>query len=195
MIIMKKGDKKKVIHYYTKERWDNWVSRVKESNFKIEEDGDTNTAVFVSMMDDVVLACLKVVHGHKKKKVSAEAALHAISSISEIVLGEVAPINDDTDMMVRSLQSSLICALASCEYNIQGTYDKKTSLIKLIKNAIEIEGDNQEQALEYLSMVGARVLSGKPMPEILFDVPDGLVAEWLDGVDSIDAAITFSNDD
>lgn len=192
---MKKNDKKKEIQYYTEERWDNWISRVKESEFKINDEADGDTAVFVGMMDDVVLSCLKVVHGHNKKKISSDDALHAISSISEIVLREVAPINEDTDMMIKSLQSSLICALASCEYNIQGTYDKKTPLIKLIKSAIEIEGDNPEQALEYLSMVGARVLGGESMPDILFDVPDGLVAEWLDGVDSIDAAIAFSGND
>ncbi len=192
---MKKNDKKKEIQYYTKERWDNWISRVKESNFKIDDEGNTDTGVFIGMMDDVVLSCLKIVYGHKKKKISSDDALHAISSISEIVLREVAPINEDTDMMIKSLQSSLICALASCEYNIQDTYDKKTPLIKLIKSAIEVEGDNPEQALEYLSMVGARVLGGKPMPEILFDVPDGLVAEWLDGVDSIAAAIAFSSED
>jgi hypothetical protein len=32
------------------------------------------------------------------------------------------------------------------------------------------------------------------MPEIVFDVPDGLVAEWLDGVDSIVAAMALSNE-
>ncbi|HIE31812.1 MAG TPA: DUF2150 family protein [Methanosarcinales archaeon] len=131
----------------------------------------------------------------QKKKISSEDALNAISSIRKIVLHEVAPINEDTDMMIRSLQSSLICALASCEYNIQGTHNKKTPLIKLIKDAIEVEDDDPERALDYISMVGARVLDGESMPEILFDVPDGLVAELLDGIDSIDAAITFASDE
>jgi len=128
------------------------------------------------------------------KKMSADNALDAISGISEIVLCDVSPINDDVNMMIQSLQSSLLGALVSCECYIRGSYDTKTALPKLVKTAIETEDDDPEKALECISTVGARILSGKSMPEIIFDVPDGLVAEWLDGVDSIVAAMALSNE-
>ncbi|HIE32408.1 MAG TPA: DUF2150 family protein, partial [Methanosarcinales archaeon] len=51
MIVMKKDDKKKEIQYYTEERWENWISRVKESEFKINDENEGGTEVFVGMMD------------------------------------------------------------------------------------------------------------------------------------------------
>lgn len=194
MIIMKKSEKEKEVQYYTKERWDNWIQNVKESNFQINDEYGSNTEIFVNMMDDVILPCLKVVSEYDKKKIASDDALRAISSISEIVLCDAAAINEDIDMMIQSLQSSLLCALVSCECHIRGEYDTNTPLLNLIRNAIDIEEKNPEQSLEYISTVGARILSGESMPDILFDVPDGLVAEWLDGVDSIVAALTLSRD-
>ncbi|RJS71052.1 DUF2150 family protein [ANME-2 cluster archaeon] len=189
---MKNSEKEKEVQYYTKERWDNWIQRVKESNFQINGEYGSNTEIFVNMMDDVILPCLKVVSEYDEKKIVSDDALRAISGISEIVLSDVAAINEDIDMMIQSLQYSLLCALVSCESYIRGGYDTKTPILNLIRNAIDIEEKNPEQALEYISTVGARILSGESMPDILFDVPDGLVAEWLDGVDSIVAALTLS---
>ncbi len=191
---MKKSEKGTEVQYYTKERWDNWIQNVKESNFQIDDECESSTEIFVNMMDDVILSCLNIIYKLNAKKISADNALNSISGISEIVLSDVAPINEDIDMMTQSLQSSLLGALVSCECHIRGSYDKKTSLIKLIKNAIEKEEDDPDKALEFISTVGARILSGKPMPEIIFDMPDGLVAEWLDGVDSIVAAMALSNE-
>jgi len=199
MIVMKKAEKTKDVQYYTKERWNNWIQSVKESKFQINEGHEDDTLIFVNMMDDVILSCLNVISGYKtkdkRKKLSADDALSAIADISEIVLGSVEPINEDVDMMIQSLQSSLLGALVSCECYVRGTYNKKTPLPKLIKDAIKVEEDNPEEALECMSAVGARVLSGKPMPEITFDVPDGLVAEWLDGIDSIVAAMALSGNE
>ena len=199
MIVMKKAEKTKDVQYYTKERWNNWIQSVKESKFQINEGNEDDTLVFVNMMDDVILSCLNVISGYKtkdkRKKLSADDALSAIAGISEIVLGNVEPINEDVDMMIQSLQSSLLGALVSCECYVGGTYNKKTPLPKLIKDAIKAEEDNPEEALECMSAVGARVLSGKLMPEISFDIPDGLVAEWLDGIDSIVAAMSFSGNE
>ena len=189
---MKNSEKEKEVQYYTKERWDNWIQRVKESNFQINGEYGSNTEIFVNMMDDVILPCLKVVSEYDEKKIVSDDALRAISGISEIVLSDVAAINEDIDMMIQSLQYSLLCALVSCESYIRGGYDTKTPILNLIRNAIDIEEKNPEQALEYISTVGARILSGESMPDILFDVPDGLVAEWLDGIDSIVAALTLS---
>ncbi|MEA3324291.1 MAG: DUF2150 family protein [Euryarchaeota archaeon] len=191
---MKKSEKETEAQYYAKERWDNWIQNVKESNFQIDDESGNSTEVFVNMMDDVILSCLNIISKRNAKKMSEDNALNAISGISEIVLCEVSPINEDVDMMIQSLQSSLLGALVSCECYIRGSYNARTTLPKLVKTAIETEEDDPEKALECISTVGAQVLSGKPMPEIIFDVPDGLVAEWLDGVDSIVAAMALSSE-
>ncbi len=192
MVIMKKAEKKKEIQYYTEERWNNWIQNVKESDFRIDNEREDSTAIFVNMMDDVIMSCLRVVFEYRKKKTSADDALNAISSISNIVLANADPVNDDVDMMLQSLQSSLLGALVSCECYAKGGYNTKTPITRLIKDAISAEEEDPENALDIISAVGARVLSGKKMPEITFDIPDGLVAEWLDGIDSIVAAMALS---
>jgi len=69
---MKKSEKEQEAHYYTKGRWDNWIQNVKESNFQIDDESESSTAVFVNMMDDVILSCLNVISKRKTKKMSAD---------------------------------------------------------------------------------------------------------------------------
>mgnify|MGYP001141972460 CR=1 FL=1 len=48
--------------FYTRGRWQNWINKIKESGFTLQEsEEDPSAAVFVYAMDDVVLACLKVI--------------------------------------------------------------------------------------------------------------------------------------
>ena len=62
--------------FYTQKRWLNWMKKVKDSNFKLTESDDKNSgAVFIYIMDDVVLACLKVIARFEREIISAEEAL------------------------------------------------------------------------------------------------------------------------
>ena len=62
-------------------------------------------------------------------------------------------------------------------------------------SAIEAEAsDNLELALDYIAQCGAIVLKGKNLPEeVMSELPYGIVAEWLDGIDSISAAMVGSD--
>ena len=106
-------EQKFVIPFYTQERWQNWINKVKESGFKIEDQqkGD----VFVYMEDDIVLACLKVIAKYDKNLLSKEDALGHLNEIKEIVLKKIDPINEDCDMMLESVQLSLMGVFASFE--------------------------------------------------------------------------------
>lgn len=180
---------KYTIPFYTEERWQNWINKVKESGFKLDD--QEKGAVFVYMEDDIVLACLKVIAKYDKKLLSTEDALKNITEIKEIVLKKVEPINEDIDMMIESVQLSLMGVFASCECYIEKAFEKTKSLDKLIKGAVEAEKEeNMGAALGYIAEIGANILSGGKLSEkALDDVPEGLVAEWLDGIDSIRAAM------
>jgi len=67
---MKKSGKEKEVQYYTKERWDNWIQNVKESNFPIDDASGSSTDVFVTMVDDVILSCLHVISKRNAIKMS-----------------------------------------------------------------------------------------------------------------------------
>lgn len=182
-------EQKFVIPFYTQERWQNWINKVKESGFKIEDQqkGD----VFVYMEDDIVLACLKVIAKYDKNLLSKEDALGYLNEIKEIVLKKIDPINEDCDMMLESVQLSLMGVFASFECYLEKAFEKTKSLNKLIKSAVKAEKEeNMGAALGNIAEIGANILSGgKIKVKDLDDVPEGMVAEWLDGIESLSAAM------
>ena len=184
--------------FYTQKRWENWLGRAKESGFQIkepEEDAGKESVIFVNMVDDVILACLKVTARFDKGMLSREKALQITGEIRDIVLSEIEPISEDIDLMIDSIQTSLMGVFIAFECYIMGDYDEGANIEELIKVAVEAEAsDDLELALDYTAQCGAIVLKGKSLPEeIMAELPYGIVAEWLDGIDSIAAAMVGSD--
>lgn len=175
--------------YYTEGRWNNWIARAEESGFSLSDpDNAPDTTIFVNMEEDVVLACLKVINGFDKGKISNNKALEDINNIENIVLAKVEPINDDIDMMIQSIQSSLVSVFGSCKCYIEGRHGSG-SIGDLIAQAVEAEkSGDMEAALELVSQAGAKILAGQKF-EFNVDMPLGCVAEWVDGLDSISATM------
>jgi hypothetical protein len=178
-----------VIPFYTQERWQNWIKQVEVSGFKIDD--QEKGAIFVNMEDDVVLACLKIIAKFDKNLLSKEESIGHITEIKEIVLKQIEPITEDIDMMIESTQLSLMGVFASCECYIEKAFEKTKSLKPLIKKAIDAEKEeNMGAVLGNIAEIGANILAGgKIKDKDLEDIPEGLVAEWLDGIDSIRAAM------
>jgi len=184
--------------FYTQKRWENWLGRARESGFQIkesEEEAGKESAVFVNMVDDVILACLKVTARFEKALLSREKALKILAEIRDIVLSEVEPISEDIDLMIDSVQTSLMGALVAFECYFMGDYEEGSNLEELIKIALDAEAsDDLELALDYTAQCGAIVLKGQSLPEeVMAELPYGIVAEWLDGIDSISAAMVGSD--
>lgn len=191
-----KGDNgttpKFIIPFYTKERWQNWIEIVKESNFKIDD--QDKYAVFVNMTDDIILACLKIIAKYDKGLLPKADANKYLSEIKEIVLKKVDPINDDIDIVLESTQLSLIGVFTSCERYIDKVFETTKSFDKLIKDAINAEENNDMgKALDCVATIGANILSGESLDKNDIDnmssEGQGLVAEWLDGIDSLSVAM------
>jgi hypothetical protein len=184
--------------FYTQKRWENWLGRAKESGFQIkenEEEAGKESAIFVNMVDDVILACLKVIARFEKGMLTREKALQILGEIRDIVLSEVEPISEDVDLMIDSIQTSLMGALVAFECYVLGDYDEGVNIEDLMKAAIEAESsDNLELALDFTAQCGALVIKGNSLPEeVMAELPYGIVAEWLDGIDSISAAMVGSD--
>lgn len=177
--------------FYTEKRWLNWMNKVKDSNFKLTDSEDKNTgAVFVYIMDDVVLACLKIIARCERAVISSEDALSEINAIREIVFKEQESLGEDADLMLESLKTSLAAVFVSSQRYIAGDYDRETSLGDLVKGAIEAEHqENLDGAFDMLSQVGARVIGGEGLPPEAADLPYSMTAELMDGIDAISAAM------
>lgn len=188
-----------VIHdFYTTERWNNWIKQVKESGFEFkdaEQSQDKESAIFINMEDDIILACLKIIAKLDKKTISPDKAFDFIGKIKNLVLEKIDPISEDIDMMIVSMQTSFIGMFAAFETYIIEDYNKKSRIPTLLKQALEAEEkDNIEIVLDKIAQIGALVINGRKLPDdIMEDIPYGLVAEWMDGIDSIAAAMVGSD--
>lgn len=177
--------------FYTHERWNNWIERVKESGFSLDDADEGSGEVFVNMEDDVILACLKIVARFERGLLDVESALGEVLKVRDVILGEIDPISEDIDLMLTSLQTSLMGVLAACECYIKGDYGD-TPPVELLSEALEAEAaEDVPRALYAIAQLGARMLAGESILEEIDveNVPDGLVAEWLDGLDSLGAAM------
>jgi len=177
--------------FYTQGRWQNWINKIKESGFTLKEsDEDPSAAVFVYAMDDVVLACLKVIARCEHGTISKEEAISTIDEIRDIVSERDESLGEDANLMLESLNTALTAVFIASQRYIEGDYDKKTTLEDLVRRAVLAEDAGQmEEALGILSEIGARVIGGEPLPEEAFaDLPYCLTAELLDGIDAISAA-------
>jgi Uncharacterized protein conserved in archaea len=176
--------------FYTQKRWLNWMNKVKESQFRLpESEQDAAGAVFVYIMDDVILACLKVLARLEKGMLTQDEALETIRSIRDIVSTEHESLGEDADLMLASLRTSLAAVFESCNSYILGDYDKDRRLDEMINEAVRAEAEGRiEDALAVVGNIGARVIAGEKPPEIP-DMDYCVVAELLDGIDAIAAAM------
>jgi len=176
--------------FYTEKRWLNWMNKVKESKFKLTEPDEKNSgAVFVYIMDDVVLACLKVIARWEREIISPDEALSEIGNIRKIVFAEHESLGEDADLMIDSLKTSLAAVFVSSQRFIAGDFDRESPLGDLIKQAVDAEQQEKlDEAFNALSQVGARVIGGESLPE-MGELPYSMTAELLDGIDAISAAM------
>jgi hypothetical protein len=180
--------------FYTQTRWLNWINKVKESKFQLTEPDEKNSgAVFIYIMDDVVLACLKVIARCEREIITPEEAVTEISAIKEIVFQENESLGEDADLMLESLKTSLAAVFVSCQRYITGDFDRDSPLEELVQEAIASEQkEDLDGAFDLLSQIGSRVIGGETLPEI-GDLPYCMTAELLDGIDAISAAMLGDN--
>jgi hypothetical protein len=186
--------------FYTEKRWLNWMNKVKSSNFKLSEADEKNSgAVFIYIMDDVVLACLKVIARAEKEVITPEEAIAEIAVIRSIVFAEHESLGEDADLMIESLKTSLAAVFVSSQRYITGSFDRDSTLDEMVTEAIAAEQkEDLDSAFDLLSQVGARVIGGESLPE-LGEIPYCMTAELLDGIDAISAAMigddSYKDDD
>jgi hypothetical protein len=166
------------------------MNKVKESTFSLSEAEEKNSgAVFIYIMDDVVLACLKVIARAEREILTPEEAIAEIGAIRSIVFAEHESLGEDADLMIESLKTSLAAIFVSSQRYITGSFDRESSMDELIAGAIEAEKkENLDLAFDLLSQVGARVIGGDSLPDI-GDIPYCMTAELIDGIDAISAAM------
>jgi hypothetical protein len=174
---------------FTEERWSNWLECAKQSDYKNMD--ETATKVFIEMEEDVIIACCKIVKGFEIGKLTREESLDGLHAIETMTEKKANTGDGELDDLIGLIQASLVGAFVSFESYVKDSFADKPPMDELIREALEQEKkENFDLALAIVGKIGARVIAGEPLhQETITELEDSYVAEWLDGVDSISAAI------
>jgi hypothetical protein len=185
-----------MLTFYSQERWNNWINQVKESKFKIDPSAEglgREGIVFLDMEEDVILALCKVTGKLQLGTITKEDAANNIQNMKEMVLAKVEPMDEDKDMMIESVQSSLVGAFAAAECFVSGDFDPKQKIEDLVLDAARAEeAGDMDKVFELMGKAGALILAGKKFDsDKAYEKipPESFVAEGVDGLDTIAAVL------
>lgn len=175
--------------FYTEERWQNWIDRLREEDLDLED--EDSARLLMNLQEDTAIAVAKVLESYEEDLIGEERAHEELSEMQEIVLAE-APLEDDEKaMLLESVQMSLeVVFYAAQEYVAAGAADE-ASLEEYIDAAAQAEAEEDiDTAIGYIVQAGTLVVDGEEIdPALAEEMEYGLVAEWVNGLESLQNAM------
>jgi hypothetical protein len=146
--------------FYNKERWDNWIATLKDSDFGIDPKSDVLPAGFQTLnnfSEDITLSVLKIERLCQNTRFTKEEALGKLAQVEEIVMSGVP--EGDLGELIEWVQLSKLVLFASCRKYLEGGFEK--DIRSLVKKGRELMAkDDNEKALEAAAQIGASVIDG-----------------------------------
>ncbi len=176
--------------YYASERWNNWLDRLREE--EIDPESDDSARLFFNLLDDATIAIAKIVTDYDDGEFDdADAATEELGRVREIVLSEVDIEDEEKLTLVDGVQTSLVCALyAAEEYIVGGPAEGTVEDHLRAASAAENEEDDLDTALAHCVQAGTLIVDGAELSmEIAEEIEYGLVADWVNGLDSLGRAL------
>ncbi|QLG26358.1 DUF2150 family protein [Halorarum halophilum] len=176
--------------FYTEERWQNWLDRVEEETLDPED--EDSARLLLNLQDDAAIAVAKVVSAYDDGELDQETAVEEIAGIRDVVLAEVHFENEEKAMLIDGVQTSLVCVFYAAEEFIVGGPAEEASVAEYVAAAVDAEeNEDVDAALGYLVQAGTRIIDGDELPmEAVEDLEYGLVSEWVNGLDSLQSAMS-----
>ena len=176
--------------YYSPERWQNWVDRVKETD--IDPEDEDSARLLLNMQDDAAIAVAKVLTDYENGVLDEETALDEIQSIQSVVLDEVDIENEDDRMLVDGVQTSLACVFESALRYVAGGPAEGAGVGDYVRAAADAEAEeNFDAAFGYVAQAGTLVIDGEELDVgLVEELSYGLVTEWVNGLDSLQSALS-----
>lgn len=176
--------------FYSDERWQNWLDRIRDED--IDPEDEDSARLLLNLQDDVAIAVAKIVTAYDDGDVDEEEALEELADIREVVLSEVEFDNEEKAMLIDGVQTSLVCVFYAAEEFIVGGPAEEASVAEYVAAAVDAEeNEDVDAALGYLVQAGTRIIDGDELPmEAVEDLEYGLVSEWVNGLDSLQSAMS-----
>lgn len=175
--------------FYTEERWQNWLDRLRETD--LDPDDEDAARLLWNLQEDAAIAVTKIMAAYDDEELDEEMALKELADTRDIVLADVDIEDEETLLLVDGVQTSLVCVFYTAElYVVEGVDDDP--LDEHLDAASEAEAsENFDDALEHCARAGTRIVDGATLdPELVEDVGYGPVAEWLNGLGSLESALS-----
>lgn len=175
--------------YYSEERWQNWIDRLKDE--EIDPEDEDSARLLLNLQDDTAIAIAKIVNAAEDGHLEEEEALEEIADVRDIVLADVEVEDEETAFLIDGVQTSLVCVFAAAEeYLVRGAPDE-AALPEYVRAAADAEAEEDfDAALSYCAQAGARIIDGDDLDvSVAEEIEYGLVAEWVNGLDSLQSAV------
>ena len=178
--------------FYNQERWDNWITTLKESDFEINQQADEMPEGFRTLYNfsmDITLSVLKIIKLFQNERFTKDEALEKLNHVEAIVMSDIP--YPEIEEYVESLQLSLLVLFASCRTYLEGDY--KTDIKSLVKEGRKAVEEDMENALGIAADIGASVINGatccgKYVKDNI-ESPS-LFDEWLIEIESMNEAMS-----
>ncbi|MFO8114385.1 MAG: DUF2150 family protein [Halorubrum sp.] len=174
--------------FYTDDRWQNWLDRLKEED--LDPENEDSARLLLNLQDDAAIAVVKVLAALEEDRIGEDRAVEEIRGVREIVLADVDFDDEDKVMLIDGVQTSLVPVFyAAEEYVVGGVVEGDVT--EFVYAAADAEAqDDLDAALGYIVQAGTRVIDGEPLDiDVVEDLEYGLVSEWVNGLDSLQSAI------
>ena len=176
--------------FYSEERWGNWIDRIREE--ELDPESEDSARLLLNLQDDAAIAVAKVVSAFDEGRLDEERTLAELTDIREIVLSEVELADEEKLMLVDGVQTSLVPVFYAAEEYVVAGVTADAALDDLVRSAVDAETDEElETALGFVVQAGTLVFDGAQLDmSIVEEIEYGLVAEWLNGLDSLQSALS-----
>jgi hypothetical protein len=175
--------------YYSAERWQNWVDRVRDTD--IDPEDEDSARLLLNMQDDTAIAVAKVVTDYEDGELDGEDALDEIQEIQEVVLSEAALDSEDDRMLLDGVQTSLACVFEAALRYVAGGPADEAAVEEYVRAAADAEAEEDfDAAFGYVAQAGTLVIDGADLDVgMVEELEYGLVTEWVNGIDSLQSAL------
>jgi hypothetical protein len=176
--------------YYTEERWQNWLSRARAED--VDPEDEDSARLLLNLQDDTAIAVAKIITDHDEGGLGEEAALAELEEIEGIVLREVDFDDEETAMLIDGVQTSLMCVIYAAKEYVAGGPAEDGTVEEYVEAAAAAEADEDlDAALGCCVRAGTCVIDGADLDMgVADDLDFGLVAEWVNGLDSLQTAMS-----
>jgi len=184
--------------FYSEERWQNWLDRLRESDLDPEE--EESARLLLNLQDDVAIAIAKIIRAYEGdveeedalSELDEESAIEELADLRAVVLAEADIDDEETAILLDGVQTSLVSAIYAAEQYVAEGVAADASITEYLRAAAEAEDAEEfDRALGLVAAAGTRVIDGEELDmSVAEELEYGLVTEWINGLDSLQSAVS-----